>query len=90
MKVHGMQAVLVGGASGMGRATAEKLAARGAKVAILDLPSSDGAAVADAVGPTHIDPVRCPCVARRCWTLHLQTFAISNIVAAAGTYPRHF
>jgi len=45
-----MQAVLVGGASGMGRATAEKLAARGAKVAILDLPTSDGAAVAKELG----------------------------------------
>ena len=45
-----MQAVLVGGASGMGRATAEKLAALGAKVAILDLPSSDGAAVAKELG----------------------------------------
>jgi NAD(P)-dependent dehydrogenase (short-subunit alcohol dehydrogenase family) len=50
MKIHGMQAVLVGGASGMGRATAEKLAALGAKVAILDLPSSDGAAVAKELG----------------------------------------
>jgi len=45
-----MQAVLVGGASGMGRATAEKLAALGAKVAILDLPSSDGAAIAKELG----------------------------------------
>jgi len=45
-----MQAVLVGGASGMGRATAEKLAGLGAKVAILDLPSSDGAAVAKELG----------------------------------------
>jgi NAD(P)-dependent dehydrogenase (short-subunit alcohol dehydrogenase family) len=50
VKVHGMQAVLVGGASGMGRATAEKLAALGATVAILDLPSSDGAAVAKELG----------------------------------------
>jgi NAD(P)-dependent dehydrogenase (short-subunit alcohol dehydrogenase family) len=50
VKVHGMQAVLVGGASGMGRATAEKLAAFGAKVALLDLPSSDGAAVAKELG----------------------------------------
>jgi NAD(P)-dependent dehydrogenase (short-subunit alcohol dehydrogenase family) len=45
-----MQAVLVGGASGMGRATAERLAALGSKVAILDLPSSGGAAVAKELG----------------------------------------
>jgi NAD(P)-dependent dehydrogenase (short-subunit alcohol dehydrogenase family) len=46
VKIQGMRAVVVGGASGMGRAAAEKLAAIGAVVAILDLPASDGAAVA--------------------------------------------
>jgi NAD(P)-dependent dehydrogenase (short-subunit alcohol dehydrogenase family) len=35
-------AVIVGGASGLGRATAESLAARGANVAILDRTQSDG------------------------------------------------
>ena len=55
-----MQAVLVGGASGMGRATAEKLGALGARVAILDLPSSDGAAVAKELGG---GAVFRPCVA---------------------------
>ena len=46
MKIQDMQAVVVGGASGMGRATAERLTALGAKVAILDLPASGGAALA--------------------------------------------
>lgn len=34
----------------MGRATAEQLAERGARVAVLDLPTSDGAAVAEGLG----------------------------------------
>lgn len=50
MKVKDSGAVVVGGASGMGRATAERLAERGAQVAVLDLPSSDGAAVASELG----------------------------------------
>jgi NAD(P)-dependent dehydrogenase (short-subunit alcohol dehydrogenase family) len=43
-------AVVVGGASGMARATAEALAARGCRVAIVDLPGSQGADVADHLG----------------------------------------
>ena len=59
MKVKDSAAVVVGGASGMGRATAERLAERGAKVAILDLPRSDGAAVAKELGRRRvISPVR--------------------------------
>ena len=50
MKVKGSAAVIVGGASGMGRATAERFAERGAVVAVLDLPTSDGAAVAKQFG----------------------------------------
>jgi NAD(P)-dependent dehydrogenase (short-subunit alcohol dehydrogenase family) len=50
MDVHGKGAVVVGGASGMARAAAELLAARGATVAILDRPESSGADVAHALG----------------------------------------
>jgi NAD(P)-dependent dehydrogenase (short-subunit alcohol dehydrogenase family) len=39
-------AIIVGGASGMARASAEMLHERGAKIAILDLPTSAGAEVA--------------------------------------------
>jgi NAD(P)-dependent dehydrogenase (short-subunit alcohol dehydrogenase family) len=50
MKIEGKGAVIVGGASGMARASAEQLAARGARIAILDLPTSKGAEAADALG----------------------------------------
>ncbi|MFC5745842.1 SDR family NAD(P)-dependent oxidoreductase [Actinomadura rugatobispora] len=54
MEIKGKKAVVVGGASGMGRATAELLAARGAAVAVLDREGSAGPDVAKAVGgPFH-------------------------------------
>ncbi|HEY4019525.1 MAG TPA: SDR family NAD(P)-dependent oxidoreductase [Pseudonocardiaceae bacterium] len=43
-------AVVVGGGSGMGRASAELLAKQGARVAILDLPDSKGSDAAAALG----------------------------------------
>jgi NAD(P)-dependent dehydrogenase (short-subunit alcohol dehydrogenase family) len=46
MEIAGKKAVIVGGASGMARASAELLHERGASVAILDLPTSAGAQVA--------------------------------------------
>ncbi|MFZ0832130.1 MAG: SDR family NAD(P)-dependent oxidoreductase [Mycobacterium sp.] len=50
MEIEGKKAVIVGGASGFGRATAEALAKRGASVAVLDRPQSNGQEVADAIG----------------------------------------
>jgi len=52
VEVKGKKAVIVGGASGMARATAELLHARGASVAILDLPGSKGAEVAASLDGT--------------------------------------
>lgn len=43
-------AIVTGGASGLGEATARALAARGAKVAILDMNAERGRAVADELG----------------------------------------
>ena len=45
-----ISAVVTGGASGLGKATAEALAAKGAKVAIFDLNEELGAATAAAIG----------------------------------------
>ena len=50
MKLDSVSAIVTGGASGLGRATATKLAAGGAKVVIVDLPNSDGEAVAKEIG----------------------------------------
>jgi NAD(P)-dependent dehydrogenase (short-subunit alcohol dehydrogenase family) len=52
VEIQGKKAVIVGGASGMARATAERLAAGGAAVAILDLPTSAGSEVASGLGGT--------------------------------------
>ncbi|MGB3335211.1 MAG: SDR family NAD(P)-dependent oxidoreductase [Mycobacterium sp.] len=46
MDINGKKVVVVGGASGMGRATAELLAAGGAAVAVLDREGSEGKEVA--------------------------------------------
>jgi NAD(P)-dependent dehydrogenase (short-subunit alcohol dehydrogenase family) len=50
VQIQGKKAVVVGGASGMGKATAEALAAGGAQVAVLDRQNSDGEAVASSLG----------------------------------------
>jgi NAD(P)-dependent dehydrogenase (short-subunit alcohol dehydrogenase family) len=52
MEIEGKKAVVVGGASGFGRATAEALTKRGATVAVLDRPQSKGQEVADELGAT--------------------------------------
>jgi NAD(P)-dependent dehydrogenase (short-subunit alcohol dehydrogenase family) len=51
MDLRRVNAVVTGGASGLGRATAERLLAAGSRVALLDLASSRGADVAQALGP---------------------------------------
>ena len=50
MDLAGKSAIVTGGASGLGGATAEALAAAGAKVAIWDLTEDKGAAMAEKVG----------------------------------------
>jgi NAD(P)-dependent dehydrogenase (short-subunit alcohol dehydrogenase family) len=52
VEVNGKKAMVVGGASGMARATAERLRDKGADVAILDLPQSPGDKVAAEIGAT--------------------------------------
>lgn len=53
MEIKNHNAIFVGGASGMARATAEMFKERGGNVAILDLPTSEGAAVAEQLGGTY-------------------------------------
>lgn len=52
MQIEGCSAIVTGGASGLGHATAQALTAAGASVVILDLPSSEGEKAAVALGPT--------------------------------------
>lgn len=50
MNVDGKPALITGGGSGLGRATAELLASKGARVVIFDLPGSPGQEVAERLG----------------------------------------
>src|SRR5213596_3557719 len=52
MDLRTVNAVVTGGASGLGRATAERLVAAGGRVALLDRPASAGADVAKTLGPS--------------------------------------
>jgi len=58
VKISESSAVVTGGASGLGRATAQHLVSRGARVVIVDLPSSKGAETAAALGgdSVHFQP----------------------------------
>ncbi len=62
MDLASVRAVVTGGASGLGRATAARLAGAGARVAILDRPASPGADVAPPSSrpPTSPAPPRSP------------------------------
>ncbi|MDR7300259.1 3-hydroxyacyl-CoA dehydrogenase [Haloactinomyces albus] len=50
MQVEGSVAVVTGGASGLGLATAKRLLADGGRVVLVDLPSSEGKSVAESLG----------------------------------------
>ncbi|MCB1692247.1 MAG: SDR family oxidoreductase, partial [Pseudomonadales bacterium] len=50
MEIKDHNGIFVGGASGMALATAEMWKAKGGKLAILDLPTSKGAEVAERLG----------------------------------------
>ena len=52
--LEGRRALVTGGASGIGAAIASAFAARGARVAILDLRGDDAAAAAEALGEGHV------------------------------------
>lgn len=50
MNIEGISTLVTGGASGLGFATAKRLAARGARVVLLDLPTADGDQAAQSIG----------------------------------------
>jgi NAD(P)-dependent dehydrogenase (short-subunit alcohol dehydrogenase family) len=52
MEINGVKAIVIGGASGFARATAERIVAGGGSVAILDRAQSAGAEVAAGLGGT--------------------------------------
>jgi NAD(P)-dependent dehydrogenase (short-subunit alcohol dehydrogenase family) len=52
MNIDGCSAIVTGGASGLGNATAHALTDAGARVIVLDLPTSEGEKAATALGPT--------------------------------------
>jgi NAD(P)-dependent dehydrogenase (short-subunit alcohol dehydrogenase family) len=54
MEVNGSVTLITGAASGLGKGTAEFLAVRGGRVAVLDLPGSKGAEVAASIGSAAI------------------------------------
>ncbi len=54
MELNGISAIVTGGASGLGEATARLLAARGAKVVVADMNAEKGEAVASDIGGTFV------------------------------------
>jgi NAD(P)-dependent dehydrogenase (short-subunit alcohol dehydrogenase family) len=54
MNVKGQAAIVTGGASGLGGATASALAAAGAKVALFDLQDELGSAKANEIGGLYV------------------------------------
>ncbi len=54
MRIEGASAIVMGGASGLGEATARALAERGARVTIGDLNEEKGSALSDEIGATFL------------------------------------
>jgi NAD(P)-dependent dehydrogenase (short-subunit alcohol dehydrogenase family) len=88
MELKSVSAVVTGGASGLGRATAAHLVAAGGRVAILDRPGSPGADVARALGSaavfTPADVTSGDEVEAALKTAHERLGAINVLVNCAG------
>lgn len=56
MNISGSSAVVTGGASGLGRAATTRLVKAGCHVVIIDLPTSNGQAVAEDLGNAEFAP----------------------------------
>ena len=87
MELASVRAVVTGGASGLGRATAARFAAAGGRVAILDRPASAGADVAKSLGHavfTPADVTSADEVGRALETAREQLGGINVLVNCAG------
>jgi len=88
MELASVRAVVTGGASGLGRATAARLASAGARVALLDRPASPGADVAKSLGDaalfTPADVTSADEVAAALDAARTQLGAINVLVNCAG------
>jgi 3-hydroxyacyl-CoA dehydrogenase/3-hydroxy-2-methylbutyryl-CoA dehydrogenase len=87
MELASVRAVVTGGASGLGRATAARFAAAGARVAILDRPASAGADVAKSLDHavfTPADVTSADEVGRALETAREQLGGINVLVNCAG------
>jgi len=91
MQVAGTRALITGGASGLGRATAQRLADGGAKVTLLDVPSSAGAEVAANLGGVFVAAdVRDPEETEAAVDHAVDVFGgLDLCVNAAGVAPAH-
>ena len=76
MQTNGISALVTGGASGLGLATAQRLLAGGAHVTLFDLPASDGAEAAKDIGATFVPG-----------DVTSETDAAAAVQAAAGAGP---
>jgi NAD(P)-dependent dehydrogenase (short-subunit alcohol dehydrogenase family) len=70
MQLHGLNALVTGGASGLGAATAERLASAGARVTIADLNEGAGEELAARIGGLFVrtdvtDPAQCAAAVTR-------------------------
>jgi NAD(P)-dependent dehydrogenase (short-subunit alcohol dehydrogenase family) len=70
MQLHGLNALVTGGASGLGAATAERLASDGARVTIADLNEGAGEELAARIGGLFVrtdvtDPAQCAAAVTR-------------------------
>jgi len=83
MKIEGQAALVTGGGSGLGEATALELARLGARVAVLDVNQANAQQVADVINAAHGDgrAIACPCDITH--TESLQT-ALNQATAAHG------
>jgi NAD(P)-dependent dehydrogenase (short-subunit alcohol dehydrogenase family) len=55
MRIEGASALVAGGASGLGAATARRLRAAGAEITIADLNAEKGAALAEELGARFVE-----------------------------------